>query len=376
MDNKFAVDLVKKSLDRFSLGIEIDKKTGLYKIDRYCNNSEITKQFLEKLNESLINGNKITLKIPFDDFKGFKNSVLKGFIKDNQSMDDWTQFFNVFLYNIPFSSFINALYIKPLWNGNIPNSNLKNYLSFLFKQDFNHQKFTPDEFLKSFNFYFSTKENDYPDLKEFLFTFISNHIHQPRKLIPTYYSNQEQIDSNMKSFELELYSKISNHIKLDDLKLFNQFWPSILIKSENKNMMTQINDNFMFDLNFSYLSDTYKQITNDKIALNTCEFISNIINNNLSEFLDSYILSNTNTDCKFLIHFKKPFNKELLIDLFESIIQLKIDTHQFENLHLKFEYREQFDTGIEILKKQTYSYVIDSQLNKNNTPKISIINKI
>ena len=131
MDNHFAVELVKKSLDRFSLGIDIDKKTGVYKIDRYCKDSDITHQFMKELNESLINGNKIKLKIPFDDFKGFKNSVLKGFIKDNQSMDDWAHFFNVFLYNIPFSSFINALYIKPFWNGNVPNSNLKNYFFFL-----------------------------------------------------------------------------------------------------------------------------------------------------------------------------------------------------------------------------------------------------
>ena len=80
----------------------------------------------------------------------------------------------------------------------------------------------------------------------------------------------------------------------------------------------------------------------------------------------------------FLIHFKQPFNKELLIDLFESIIQLKIDTKQFENLYLKFEYKNQFDAGIETLKKQTYSFVVDSKLKNNseNTIKTSIKNKI
>lgn len=366
MDNKSVLELVKKSFNRFSLGISIDRKLGIYKVDRYCNSSDITAQFFDELDTCLKTGNKIKFYIPQDDFKGLKNAIIKGFIKENNSMNDWALFFDTFLFNFPLQSILNTLYIQPSWNGSIPNSSFKPYISFLFKQDFNYQNFNHQNFLRLFDFNFSNSANDYPELKEFLFSFVSNHIEPVKNSIQLYYSNKEQCDKNMKSFELDLYSQISRHIKLEDLKIFNQFWPSILIKSENKSMMTEVNNNFVFNLNFSYLSDNYDQITNHNIAFNTCEFINNTINENFSDSLESYILNHNETDCKFLIHFKKEFKKELLIDLFESIIQLKIDTKQFENHYLKNEYKESFNFEINSIKKQIYSYCLEFNLHKNN----------
>ena len=86
------------------------------------------------------------------------------------------------------------------------------------------------------------------------------------------------------------------------------------------------------------------------------------------------IVKNTTTHSRInfvLLHPK--ITKEVIPELFQSIIQLKKDTKEFENSYVKTEYIKIFDDSIPLIKKQFLLNLLDNHLGKKGTSSFSKI---
>ncbi|MBY0539916.1 MAG: hypothetical protein K2P52_00675, partial [Campylobacterales bacterium] len=321
-----------KAFKRYSLHVVRDKDTNQYKLVPY--NEGIDEDFFRDLAIDLslpINMKTFNFGFIRNDFKGFKNASVQSVIKQNISMEEFDNLFHSFYKNIPLNDLMNALYIKSDYMGNpTKNSIYQPYILYLLKQDFTHQNLYPDDFLNNLHFNFYITDNNYPQLKESLYTFLSTNISIVKNKFTQTYTNSSYADSQIKKFENNLYNKISKFIKPNDMKVFNEFWPHILITSNNNNMVTTVPNTFVFDLSHSYLSDTYSQVTNEAIAHKTTDFISDTINNNLSDYMQASIIVQNATHSRFVIEFKQSLTKQHIPDIFDSIIDIKIKTNQFK----------------------------------------------
>lgn len=362
MTINFVKILKEKVFDRYSLGVGEDKYNNhQYQIVKY--RGVKTEQFFLDLEKDLllpIEKKNFTFLVNKNDFKAFKNLSVQSFIKEKPSMKEFDNVFHSFYKNISMVDLFNSVYIKTDYNGRaVKDSVFEPYISYFLQQDFKKESLYPQDFLKTLNFNFYITDKNYPQLKENLYLYLSTHVDFLREKISTGYSQDKE--KQIKSFEDDLYSKLSKFLKPHDMSQFNQFWPHILIKSNEKPMMSKINDVFVFDLNYSYLSDTFSQITNESIAKDTCEFIENTINYNFSDYLSASIIGNYTTCSRFVLTYHKPFKNENMLDLFEKIIELKIKTNQFNSLYLREEYKEIKDQLMKSLKKEL------DYMNLNNT---------
>lgn len=362
----FITLLQDKAFKRYHLHAVRDTDTQQYKIASY--NTGNDDDFFHDLALDLslpIERKKFTFTFLRDDFKGFKNTSVQSLIKLNPSWEQFDNIFHSFYKNIPLNDLLNAVYVKSNPFGNtITKSLYQPYIIYFLKQDFSHQDMTPSDFLQTLKFNFHVTENNYPELKETLYTFLKNHAFQVKNKIRNGYSGH--IDNEVKKFENSLYDSIHRFIKLEDMKNFNEFWPRILIKSSSDKMITTVNNTFVFDLSHSYLSDTYPQITNETLAHKTCHFIKNIINGNLEDYMTASIIHQDCAISRFVIEFKQSLNKQHLPDIFDSIVQIQEKTNQFTENYLRTEYRTVFEQGIDCLKKQiSYLNLSDKMPEKN-----------
>lgn len=345
--------LQEKAFKRYSLHVVRDKETQQYKIVPYNGGSD--EDFLRDLAFDLslpIEQKKFTFSFVRNDFKGFKNASLQSVIKENISKEEFDNLFHSFYKNIPLSDLLNAVFIKSDYLGNVTkNSPYEPYILYFLNQDFNHQNLYPSDFIRLLQFNFHINDNNYPALKEGLYSFLHTHAVEIKNKLSLTYTNTDYADSQLKEFENCLYSVISKFIKPSDMSMFNEFWPRILIKSTNDSMITTVKNTLVFDLSHSYLSETYSQITNEAIAHATTNFIAGTINEHLDDYMHAYIIDQNSTHSRFVIEFKKSINKQHIPDIFDSIIDIKINTNQFKDNFLKKELTSIFEQGIDKLKK-------------------------
>lgn len=361
--------LKQKAFKRYSVNAYDNKEGNGYEIaSEYQGN--LNEDFFHHLSENLSLPNEqkyLTFSFKRNDFKGFKNACLQSIIKHNPSLEEFDNYFHSFYKNISLNDLLNATYVKSDSYGKpIKNSVYQPYILYFLKQSFHHQSLYPNDFIQALHFNFHVTKDNYPDLKESLFTFLSQHAHFVKDKIRNGSTYANNIDKQVKDFENSMYDSIARFIKPEDMKMFNSFWPRILIKSNNENMITKVDNTFVFDLNFAYLSDTYPQITNESIAQKTCHFINNVINNDLHEFLTSAILFEESTYARFYIHFQKSLNKDSIPDIFDKCIELKVKSNQFEDHFVKSEYREVYNEMLALLKKEVIYMDLKSQLPAKN----------
>lgn len=363
----FIETIKQKAFKRYNVNAFYDEENKTYNIANSYH-EYINEDFFSHLKSDLaLPKNEKSLRFSFhrNELKGFKNSCLQSVIKENPSLEEFDNYFHSFYKNIPLNDLFRAIYIKSDFNGKaVKNSVYQPYITYFLKQDFNHQNLYPDNFIKALHFNFDINKDNYPDLKESLYCFLSQHSSNLKDKIKNGYYNN--IDEKIKEFETSMYEAIARFIKLEDLKMFNSFWPHILIKSNNENMITEVKNTFVFDLNYSYLSDVHPQITNETIAKDTCHFIQNIINHELSEFLTSSIIVEEPSYTRFYIHFKKSLNKESIPDIFDKCIELKTKTNQFQDHYLKPQYKEIHEKLLFLLKKEVNYMDLNSQFPAKN----------
>lgn len=359
----FIKTLQDKAFQRYHLHVIRDKDTQKYKIAPY--NEGLDEQFFHDLaiNLSLpIEQKNFTFTFLREDFKGFKNTSLQSVIKQNPSWEDFDNFFHSFYKNIPINDLLNAVYVKTDYQSK--KSVYQPYILYFLKQDFSHQDISPLDFIQIFNFNFHVTDNNYPELKETLYSFLHTHAFNVKNKIR--YGSASHIDNEIKKFENNLYNCLKKFIKLDDMKMFNEFWPHILIQPNNDKMITGVDNTFVFDLSHSYLSDTYPQITNESIAHKTCDFIATTINNFLDDYMNAAIIQQNSSVSRFVIEFKQNLTKQHLPDIFDSIVDLQANTDQFNHKFLKVEFKSVFEHGIETLKKQMSYLIISDKLPEKN----------
>lgn len=353
MTHPFIKLLKEKIFDRYSLGVGQDKyQNNQYQIVKY--HGDYTDQFFKDLEADLllpVEKKNFHFSLKNNDFKAFKNLSVQSFIKERPTLEEFDNVFHSFYHNIPVNDLFNAVYIKSDFFGNAAkNSVFEPYISYFLQQNFTQKNLYPQDFLKTLRFNFYITDTNYPALKENLYTYLSQHVDFLREQIKNGYAQNKE--KEIKEFEDSLYDSLKKFLKPDDMKQFNLFWPHILIQSNEKSMMSKINDVFVFDLNYSYLSDNFSQITNESIAKDTCQFIENTINNNFSDYLSASIIQHDTTCSRFILTYHKPFKNENMIDLFEKIIELKIKTNQFNSSYLREEYKTIQSQSIKDLNTQ------------------------
>lgn len=369
----FITILKEKVFTRYPLVITLDKKSQ-YQLVSYSN-EDLKEHFFLDLEKTLslpLVDKSLKFSFSQQEFKGFKNYSLQAFIKQNPSMEEFDNVFHSFYKNFALSDLFNTVFIKNSYSGSLVKSPFEPYILYFLKQNFTHQKLYPQNFLSILNFNFPTNEKNYISLKESLYTFLHQHVNVVKKSF--YLDDNNYDEKKLKDFESELYNCIGKFIKPHDMKIFNDFWPHILIKKTQKNMIVKVENTFAFDLNFSYLSDTFDQITNEEIARKTCLFINRVINEKFSEHLCSSITKETSEFSRFFIEFHSNIKIKNLPDIIEHIIELHINSNQIKNSYLKNEYQKIWDENIAFIDKLLLSISLSNKLEDKN-PQSKFSNK-
>lgn len=364
----FITILKEKVFKRYSLNVSLDQETNQYKIVNYFD-EPLNEKFYTDLEKDLslpIPDKNFTFTFSIQEFKGFKNSALQSFIKHNPSKEDFNNVFHSFYKSIPAVDLFNALHIKTDAYGNSFKSIYEPYIIYLLNQNFTHQNFFSDDFLSILRFNYPINEKSYPELKESLYNFLSNHVDHIKSNFSNKSEESEENIKNLKIFENSLYNRIDKFIKPHDMKIFSKFWPHILINNNNNNMLTKVDNTFVFNLNYDYLSHTFSEITNETIAKDTSIFINNVINNNFEEYLNSSIIHKGNDFSTFVLKFNKDIEQKNIPEIFEDIINLQIKTQQIKTYYLKSEFQVIWQTELELINKKLYCISLSNKLPSKN----------
>lgn len=319
----FITILKEKVFKRYSLHVVLNKEKQ-YTVVNY-HYSSVNEKFFNDLEKDLllpIEQKNFNFGFLRQDFKGFKNASVQAFIRQKPTLEEFNNVFHSFYKNIQLPDLMSALYIKSDYFGNVAHSVYQPYILYLLKQDFNSQNIYPQDFLSALHFNFPSNDNNYTELKECLYSFLDTNLTRVKEKI-THNDPVYALDA-LKKFEISLYDSIGKFIKPHDMKLFNCFWNNILIKKTEQNMLTKINNTFVFNLNYAYLSDIYPSIINEDIAYKTSHFIHNVINKYLNDYLTVDIIKKEPGFSQFVAQFTHNIEPKNLPDIIDRIIDIEI----------------------------------------------------
>lgn len=378
-----SVDFIKllkeKFFDKGTAGV-YDPKIHFnhkYALKTYASHGDITDKFLKRLEVDLAKPiEQKSLTFAIREMKGFKRTSLLSFIKQNNSLKDFENVFHSFYKNFGIDDLFNNLQIKADYSGRIPkNHPYSPYILFLLKQDFtSNESFCPDNFLKALSFNFNSTNENYVDLKESIYAFLNNHYEKAKQQAGGSYLNKEE---RIRSFDLQVYERVKNYIKEDDLGLYDKFWKSILLTEKAQNLITIPQEYFfIFNIEHSYLTNKYPSLTNSIYAKSSCEFVRNFFNASLSEYFNLNIIQQNDLFTQFVCEFKQPtLKKENLQHFIEASLNLHAECKFIENNYLKYEYKDKYESGISKMKKEITYFVMENTIPTKENIKTKV-NKI